>query len=288
MSDPAHVALLLVAAFVAGALNAVAGGGSFLTLPALVFTGVPAVAANATGTVALLPGYVSGALGFRSDMQAPPGLSMGALAAVSLAGGAIGAGLLLLTGDGTFRSLVPWLLLAATVLFAAAPRIMQRAHGAPAGPARSVAGVLAVAIYGGYFNGGLGILLLALFGLLGQSNLNAMNGLKNLVSALLTAIAVAVYAWGGLVLWPQALAIMAAATAGGYLGARGRQRHPPRPPAGPNPHHPRNPRVERDDRIQPRRTRYRVVQPARQERQQHCQQQNPARSGGEEVDRQRP
>lgn len=226
MPDPAHLVLLLVAAFVAGALNAVAGGGSFLTLPALVFTGVPAVAANATGTVALLPGYVSGALGFRSDMQPPPGLSMGTLAAVSVAGGAIGAGLLLLTGDGTFRSLVPWLLLAATVLFAAAPRIMQRAHGAPAGPARSIAGVLAVAIYGGYFNGGLGILLLALFGLLGQTNLNAMNGLKNLVSALLTAIAVAVYAWGGLVLWPQALAMMVAATAGGYLGARGARRVP--------------------------------------------------------------
>lgn len=81
-------------------------------------------------------------------------------------------------------------------------------------------GVLAVAAYGGYFNGGLGILLLALFGLLGQSNLNAMNGLKNLASALLTAIAVAVYAWGGLVLWPQALTMMVAATAGGYLGAR--------------------------------------------------------------------
>lgn len=227
MPDPAQLVLLLVAAFVAGALNAVAGGGSFLTLPALVYTGVPVVVANATGTVALLPGYASGALGFRSDMQAPPGLSMAALAAVSLAGGAIGAGLLLLTGDGTFRRLVPWLLLAATVLFALAPRILRSAHGAPAGPARAIAGTLAVAIYGGYFNGGLGILLLALFGLLGQSNLNAMNGLKNLVSALLTAIAVAVYAWGGLVLWPQALVMMVAATAGGYVGARSARRIPP-------------------------------------------------------------
>ena len=221
MSDPLHLALLLAAAFVAGALNAVAGGGSFLTLPALVFTGVPAVLANATGTVALLPGYLSGALGFRQDMRAPPGMSMRLLAAASLVGGTLGAALLLVTGEAAFRRIVPWLLLAATVLFAAAPWLMRRAGGGrPVGPARSMGGVLAVAAYGGYFNGGLGILLLALFGLLGQSNLNAMNGLKNLVSALLTAIAVAVYAWGGLVLWPQALTMMVAATAGGYLGAR--------------------------------------------------------------------
>lgn len=228
MSDPLHLALLLAAAFVAGALNAVAGGGSFLTLPALVFTGVPAVIANATGTVALLPGYLSGALGFRSDMRAPPGMSMRMLAGVSLVGGAFGAALLLVTGDAAFRRIVPWLLLAATALFAAGPWLMRRAGGGgPASPARSMGGVLAVAVYGGYFNGGLGILLLALFGLLGQSNLNAMNGLKNLVSALLTAIAVAVYAWGGLVLWPQALAMMVAATAGGYLGARAARRIPP-------------------------------------------------------------
>ena len=88
------------------------------------------------------------------------------------------------------------------------------------------AGVLAVSIYGGYFNGGLGILLLALFGLLGQTKLNAMNGMKNVVSALLTAIAVAIYAWGGVVAWPQALVMMIAATAGGYLGARVARRIP--------------------------------------------------------------
>ncbi|WP_429948897.1 sulfite exporter TauE/SafE family protein [Comamonas sediminis] len=216
--------ILLAAAFVAGALNAVAGGGSFLTLPALVFTGVPPVVANATGTVALLPGYAAGAWGFKDDMQAPPGLSMKAVILLALVGGAVGAGLLLVTPEAAFRKIVPWLLLAATAMFAFGPQLRQWAMGAQHGatPSRSKAalGMLAVSIYGGYFNGGLGILLLALLGLLGQTNLHAMNGTKNLVSALLTAIAVAIYAAGGVVQWQPALLMMVAATLGGYLGAR--------------------------------------------------------------------
>ena len=221
-----HLALLLTAAFIAGALNAVAGGGSFLTLPALVFTGVPPVVANATGTVALLPGYMAGAWGFREDMQPPPGLSMRAVVVLSLIGGSAGAALLLFTPDHLFRKVVPWLLLAATALFAFGPQLRRLLAGGQPSTAKATAGVLAVAAYGGYFNGGLGILLLALFGLLGQTNLNAMNGLKNWVSALLTAIAVAIYSAGGLVLWPQALLMMVAATLGGYGGARVARRIP--------------------------------------------------------------
>lgn len=226
MVDTLHVTVLLVAAFLGGTLNAVAGGGSFLTLPALVFAGLPAVSANATGTVALLPGYVSGAVGFRHDIEPLPRLSLPALAALSLLGGALGAWLLTATDDQTFRTLVPWLLLVATALFAFGPHLLRALRGSTAGPFASGSGVLAVGVYGGYFNGGLGIVLLALFGLLGQTRLNAMNGLKNLVSALLTAIAVVVYAWGGLVAWPQALLMMAAATAGGYFGARVARRIP--------------------------------------------------------------
>lgn len=230
LNDPFHLILLLAAAFVAGALNAVAGGGSFLTLPALVFVGMPPVVANATGTVALLPGYVSGALGFREDLEAPPGLTLRALTVLSLVGGAIGAALLLVTDDKTFSKIVPWLLLLATVLFAVGPMLLRRLKGSGGGTqasaGKSAAGMLAVSIYGGYFNGGLGILLLALFGLLGQTKLNAMNGMKNVVSALLTAIAVAIYAWGGVVAWPQALVMMVAATAGGYFGARLARRIP--------------------------------------------------------------
>lgn len=219
--------LLLVAAFVAGALNSVAGGGSFLTLPALVFVGVPPVVANATGTVALLPGYAAGAWGFREDTQAPPGLSMARLVVLSLIGGAVGAGLLLVTSNDTFSIVVPWLLLVATLLFALGPKLREWTAGGKPSTAKATAGVLIVAAYGGYFNGGLGILLLALFGLLGQTQLNAMNGLKNLVSALLTTIAVAVYAIGGVVDWRYAFLMMVAATAGGYIGARVARRIPP-------------------------------------------------------------
>ncbi|MBP7352077.1 MAG: sulfite exporter TauE/SafE family protein [Comamonas sp.] len=231
LGPASHIALLLAAAFVAGALNAVAGGGSFLTLPALVFTGVPPVVANATGTVALLPGYAAGAWGFKDDMAPPPGLSMQQVVALSLVGGSAGAALLLFTPDATFRKVVPWLLLAATALFAFGPQLRAWAAGKNAGHAapsagKAALGMLAVAIYGGYFNGGLGILLLALFGLLGQTQLNAMNGMKNVVSALLTAIAVAIYAVGGIVEWPQALLMMVAATAGGYGGARVARRIP--------------------------------------------------------------
>ena len=224
----AETAVLVAAAFAAGAMNAMAGGGSFLTLPALVYAGVPPVAANATGTAALLPGYASSAYGFRRDIRPVAGIGVGRLAAVSLAGGLAGAALLLLTPDGVFRAVVPWLLLAATALFAFGGRLSAglRRPGA-GGRGATLAGLLAVSVYGGYFNGGLGILLLAQLGLSGLSDLNAMNGLKSLLSAVLTAVAVAAYAAGGAVHWPAAAVMVPAAVAGGYLGARLARRIPP-------------------------------------------------------------
>jgi hypothetical protein len=224
----AETAVLVAAAFAAGAMNAMAGGGSFLTLPALVYAGVPPVAANATGTAALLPGYASSAYGFRRDIRPVAGIGVGRLAAVSLAGGLAGAALLLLTPDGVFRAVVPWLLLAATALFAFGGRLSAglRRLGA-GGRGATLAGLLAVSVYGGYFNGGLGILLLAQLGLSGLSDLNAMNGLKSLLSAVLTAVAVATYAAGGAVHWPAAAVMVPAAVAGGYLGARLARRIPP-------------------------------------------------------------
>ncbi len=225
--DMLSLGLILAAAFAGGALNAVAGGGSFLTFPALVFAGLPPVAANATGTVALLPGYLAAAWGFRDALRPLPSLSMAAVVIISMAGGALGAGLLMLTPNDTFSAVVPWLLLLATAAFAAGPRLLAlRRPGVVVSAGGCAAAVLAVSAYGGYFNGGLGIMLLAVFGLLGLADLHAANGLKNLVSATLTTIAVAVYIAGGAVYWWQALVMMMAATAGGYVGARLARRLP--------------------------------------------------------------
>ncbi len=221
--------LLLTAAFLAGAMNAVAGGGSFLTLPALIYAGVPPVAANATGTVALLPGYASGLYGYRQDVTPVGDVGLPLLSLVSLAGGLVGAALLLVTPDAVFRGIVPWLLLAATGLFAFGGPLAARLRSVGLHGRGALLGTLfAVSVYGGYFNGGLGILLLAQLSLFGMTNLNAMNGLKNLFSTVLTAIAVATYAVGGAVDWPKAALMVLAAVAGGYAGARV-GRHIPQP-----------------------------------------------------------
>ena len=214
-------ALLLVAGLAAGVLNAVAGGGTFLTFPALVWIGVPPVMANATATLTALPGYLGSAWGYRHDIRAEGALSLKATLALSFAGGLAGAALLLVTSERAFSGIVPWLLLAATLLFALAPRILPRLKGGLGLSAGAAAVVLVLtALYGGYFNGGLGILLLAVFSLMGFSDLHAMNGLKNLVSALLATVSSVTWAAAGLVAWEHALGLALAMTAGGYLGAR--------------------------------------------------------------------
>lgn len=233
-----EILLLGGAAFIAGALNSVAGGGSFLTLPALALVGVPLVSANATGTAALLPGYLAGAWAFRRELAQPMSPSLLRLTLLAVVGGAAGALLLLSTPNKTFGQIVPWLLLAATLLFALGPLLMRRrgAHAAmasapAAAPAQAGWGasvaVLAVAVYGGYFNGGLGILLLAVLGVIGMTQLHVMNGIKNFVSAILTAIAVLFYAADGAIVWPYALGMMLAATAGGYIGGALARKLPP-------------------------------------------------------------
>ncbi|HMW23337.1 MAG TPA: sulfite exporter TauE/SafE family protein [Burkholderiaceae bacterium] len=224
--------LLALAALGAGALNAIAGGGSFLTFPALVFAGVPPIAANATSAVAVSPGYLGSTLGFRSELVALPRALLVQEGLICAVGGVAGALLLLVTPAKVFSAVVPWLLLFATAVFALGPKLVAllRARGGAAGGAghgllRPV-GLFAVAVYGGYFNGGLGILLMALYALVGEARIHTANALKNLNSLLLSLLSVVAFAWAGAVHWPQALWMAAWATAGGFVGARLARRLP--------------------------------------------------------------
>lgn len=214
-----ELVLLFVAALAAGAINALAGGGSFITLPALLFYGLPPTAANATSASAVLPGYVTTLLRFRRDIAPPAALSLVAMIAIAAAGGVSGAALLLATGDRAFAALVPWLMGAATLLFAAAPLIKHGARNRQAPVPVAVIALYLTCAYGGYFNGGVGIIMIALLGLLGQNRLLTSVAMKAVMSATLTAISVATYAAFGLVHWPLAALMATGAMLGGWLGA---------------------------------------------------------------------
>ena len=211
--------LLACAAFFAGVLNTIAGGGTFLTLPALVFTGIPLVTANATSAVAVSPGYLGGAAGFRREISAYPRRQLLKIVGATLFGGLVGSLLLLVSSNEAFSFVVPFLLLIATTAFAFAEPVQKWAQRHRFSKADNMASLIVVAIYGGYFNGGLGIVLLALFACWGMRDLDQMNGLKNAISLLISGTSVATFALAGLVAWPQALVMMAAATIGGYAGA---------------------------------------------------------------------
>ena len=213
------------AAFAAGVLNAIAGGGSFLTFPALVFAGVPPLAANATSAMAVSPGYLGSTWGFRAELKALPKSLLRKEVTIAALGGLIGAGLLLVTPAKVFSGLVPWLLLVATALFAAGPWLAKGNSG-QGQPAWRLPGLMLVAVYGGYFNGGLGILLMALYTLTGESKLNTVNALKNLNSFVLSLLSVLAFALAGAIVWPQAIWMMVLATAGGWVGARLAKRLP--------------------------------------------------------------
>ena len=224
---PDFAALTGVAAFAAGVLNAIAGGGSFLTFPALVFAGIPPVAANATSAVAVSPGYLGSTLGFRPELRNLSKALLGREVAIAALGGLLGAGLLLVTPAKVFSGIVPWLLLLATALFALGPHI-ARLSGGEGHPRWRLPGLLAVSIYGGYFNGGLGILLMALYTLTGESRLNTVNALKNLNSFVLSLLSVVAFAAAGAIVWQQAVWMMLWATAGGWAGAHLARRLPVR------------------------------------------------------------
>jgi uncharacterized membrane protein YfcA len=222
--------LLLGAAFLAGVLNAIAGGGSFLTLPALVFAGVPPIMANATSALAVSPGYLGSTLGFKAELRALPVVQLKRDMLIASVGGVAGALLLLVTPAKLFSGIVPWLLLFATVLFSAGPTIARRASQAAQGHASLAKlrepGLLAAAIYGGYFNGGLGILLMALYSATGETRIHTANALKNLTSLVLSWLSVAAFVVAGAIAWREGLMMMVAATLGGFFGARWSRRLP--------------------------------------------------------------
>jgi len=222
---------LFIAGLVGGTMNAVAGGGTFFVFPALLFTGMPPVPANATNTVALWPGIAASVRAFWPRLDVARRLLIPLMIA-SLVGGLSGAVLLIRTPAPIFLRLVPWLMLAATVLFALGGR-PRRATGASAATSVTpgkIVGVtvcaLAVAIYGGYFGGGIGILLLALFGALGMSDIHRMNALKIVLVAVINGVAVVAFLVARAVHWPQAVVVLAGAVLGGYFGAHSSQRLP--------------------------------------------------------------
>jgi hypothetical protein len=212
-------------------MNAVAGGGTFFVFPALLFAGLPPVPANATNTVALWPGIAASVRAFWPRLNVSPRLLL-PLVMASLLGGVGGALLLIRTPAEVFMKLVPWLMLAATVLFAFGGRLGRaRAYGGAmetSGARITVATLfeLLVAIYGGYFGGGIGILNLAMLGALGMSDIHDMNALKIVLVAIINGVAVVTFIVARAVYWPQAIVILAGAVLGGYFAAHYSQRLP--------------------------------------------------------------
>ena len=222
---------LFAAAVLGGALNAVAGGGSFIGFPALLFAGIPPIPANATNTVALWTGVAASSGAYRDRLNLPRRILI-PLLGTSMAGGMAGAILLLKTPAHTFMRVLPWLMLAATLLFIlgkklAGRRELSAAHAVTAG---TIAGasvfLFFVAVYGGYFGGGMGIVILAMLTAAGMADMHDMNALKSLLSSSVNAFAVIAFIVARAVYWRQALVMIVGALIGGYFGAKYAQRLP--------------------------------------------------------------
>jgi uncharacterized protein len=214
-----HVIVPAIAAFAAGAMNSVAGGGSFLSFPALLFAGVPAISANATNNAAMWVGTIGSARGYREEVATHRGLLL-PLVCTTLAGSLIGASLLLVTPQALFERLIPWLLLFATLVFAASPRLMRRTQSSPRHAPWQIGVLFGVAIYGGYFGAGMGILMLAVLAFSGLPSFNAQNAIKNVLAVSINGIALVPFVLARIVDWRFAVPMAAIALAGGYFGAR--------------------------------------------------------------------
>jgi uncharacterized protein len=222
--------IVFLTAVIAGMMNSVAGGGTLVAFPTLLWIGIDPIRANVTCTVALWPGSLGAMVGFRRELGDSRRWML-LLGAPSIAGGLIGAFLLLLTPSRLFASIVPFLILFATILFAAGEPLTRRLAlksdaepGAKGSPARSwwigaIAFQFVVAIYGGYFGAGMGILMLAALGLMGLTDIHQMNGLKNFFAVCINVVAAAYFIASGRVEWRYALVMVVGAIAGGYGGA---------------------------------------------------------------------
>lgn len=215
---------LFIAGTLGGALNAVAGGGSFIAFPALLFSGVPPVPANATNTFALWTGVLASGGAYRKRLNAARRILVPLLLA-GLAGGLGGAFLLIHTPAETFLRVLPWLLLGATLLFAFGQKLTRRLRAKVFHEATTAAIVLAtvfelaVAVYGGYFGGGIGIMNLAMLAVLGMTDIHEMNALKVALGGVINGVATITFVASHAVVWPQGLTMTAGAVCGGYLSA---------------------------------------------------------------------
>ena len=234
--DAIRLLLVVVAAAIGGAINAIAGGGTLVTFPALVGLGIPAIVANATSTVALWPGAIASMYGYRHELAGVRSWAV-RFAVPSLLGGLAGALLLLRTPGDRFDQIVPWLVLGATLLFVVQRPLMaalrkRSGDGVALDPATRPPSItlllfqFGIAVYGGYFGAGIGILMLAALGFMGFTNIHRMNGLKNWGGLCINVTAAVTFALLGLVDWPVAIAMAAGAMLGGYAGSRLAQKVP--------------------------------------------------------------
>jgi len=219
--------LLFIAGLFGGMLNSIAGGGTFITFPALLLAGVPPISANATNTFASCSGYISGAYALRKELQ-EYAKELPKYILTGLLGGITGAWLLLQTPELLFREAIPWLLLFAMLLFIYGSRLnavlrqlaTRHRHASSIGSFLLLLMFVGVCIYGGFFNAGLGIILLSYLAFAGHTEINAMNGLKLLVSTCVSLAAIAVFIYNGEIAWLEGCIVLLGTLTGGYIAAR--------------------------------------------------------------------
>ena len=222
--------LLFIAAagVLGGAMNALAGGGSFVTLPVLVAAGVPSLNANATNTVALVPSALASAFAYRHDFEGFEGVKLSAMAIVSVIGGAIGAVLLLYTPQSVFDKMFPFLLLFGVLVFAFGRKLGEELRRRMAVHPHTLPAVqFVLGIYGGYFGGAVGVMMLAAWSVLTAAPINTMQATRNLLNASMNAMASLLFLLGGLVYWKPMAVLLISSTIGGYLASHfGRRLNP--------------------------------------------------------------